>query len=174
MDVTLVLFKANGQRKDFPLTSQVTVVGRAEDCDLRVPLMDISRRHCEFRIDDDELTVKDLASSNGTYVNNKRVNEALVEPGDRIVLGPVIFTVQINGEPAEIAQPKIKKPAGKAPEAPADEIVDLEPDLMDTAAGGDAADALAKLGGDPDEDMDNSDVFSALEAMADDKKDKDE
>lgn len=164
MDVKLVMFKANGQRKDFPLTTPVTVIGRAEDCDLRVPLLDVSRRHCELRIDGDELTIKDLASSNGTYVNNKRVNEALLEAGDVLVLGPVILTVQIDGSPAEVKPPKKKSAAAAA--ADDDEIVELEPDVLEDD--GDAADALSKLGtGDSDDDAD--DVFSALEAMADEK-----
>jgi len=102
MDVKLVMFKSNGQRKDFPLQRDVTVIGRGEKCDLQIPLVSVSRRHCELLLDAESLKVKDLASSNGTYVNNKRVNETSLKAGDRLVVGPIVFTVQIDGQPEEI------------------------------------------------------------------------
>ncbi|HAU38627.1 MAG TPA: hypothetical protein DCX07_13045 [Phycisphaerales bacterium] len=102
MDVKLVMFKSTGQRKDFPLTRDATVIGRGENCDLQIPLLAVSRRHCELVLDGESVAVKDLASSNGTYVNNRRVNEQKLQAGDRLVVGPVVFTIQVNGEPEEI------------------------------------------------------------------------
>jgi len=43
MDVSLVMFKADGSRRDFPLKNAKTVVGRKNTCDLRVPLNAVSR-----------------------------------------------------------------------------------------------------------------------------------
>lgn len=161
MEVKLVTFKTNGQRKDFGLRGSVTVIGRGEKCELRVPVSSVSRRHCEFTISDDELKVKDLASSNGTYVNNKRVNEAVLAAGDRIVVGPVVFTVQIDGMPEEIqpakAQDKIMAQAtgqvGKS------KIEEIEADVL---AGDDS-----EAGIEVEEDEEGSeDPISALEALA--------
>jgi len=96
------MFKADGTRRDFPVTKSPVVVGRTNSCDLRIPLPSVSRQHCELRLDDEALTVRDLGSSNGTYRNNIRVQEATLEPGDEIVIGPVVFTVVVDGVPEEI------------------------------------------------------------------------
>ena len=102
MDVKLVMFKANGQRKDFPVINPTTVIGRAESCDLRVPLLSVSRRQCALTVTDEGVKIRDLASSNGTYINNQRINEVEVSAGDRLVIGPIVFTLQIGGQPEEI------------------------------------------------------------------------
>jgi pSer/pThr/pTyr-binding forkhead associated (FHA) protein len=130
MEVSLVMFKPNGQRKDFPLLNPRTILGRAESCDLRIPLLSVSRRHCELGVGDEGLTVRDLASSNGTYVNNERVNEAELNPGDRLVVGPVVFTVQIDGQPEEIQPVKTRgQVLAEQSHAGADDIVSLEEEL---------------------------------------------
>ncbi len=103
MDVKLVMFKRDGQRKDFAITRGVTTIGRGDDCVFRIPLMSISRQHCKLIKSDDELQIHDMGSSNGTYINNHRVNETVLKAGDRITLGPATFTVQINGKPEQIA-----------------------------------------------------------------------
>ena len=60
MDVSLVLFKKDGSRKAFSLPSSVTVIGRRSDCDLYIPLMPISRRHCQLNHDEGVLKIRDL------------------------------------------------------------------------------------------------------------------
>jgi len=99
MDVNLVLFKKTGATKRFPLPSSVTVIGRRQDCDLCVPLMVVSRRHCELSQDQGRLHVRDLGSRNGTFLNGRQVDEADVSPGDKIKIGAVTFAVQVNGTP---------------------------------------------------------------------------
>lgn len=103
MDINLVMFKGDGTRRDFPVTKPRTVIGRTNSCDLRIPVPDVSRKHCELVLEDDELVLRDLESSNGTLCNDKRVVEIELEPGDTIAVGPVRFVVQIEGDPAEVA-----------------------------------------------------------------------
>lgn len=102
MDVSLVMFKADGTRREFPLSKSRVIVGRKNSCDLRIPLNSVSRQHCELTVDGDTLKVRDLGSSNGTYHNSERVQEADLGPGDELVIGPVVFTVMIDGEPTQI------------------------------------------------------------------------
>ena len=102
MNVKLVMFKQDGQRRDFELKKETATLGRNTDCDFQIPLANVSRRHSQLMIKDDKLFVRDLGSSNGTFVNNKRVQEAQLNPGDTLVLGPVIFIIVIDGEPEEI------------------------------------------------------------------------
>jgi pSer/pThr/pTyr-binding forkhead associated (FHA) protein len=167
MDVKLVMFKSDGQRKDFPLSGDATVIGRGEDCDLRIPLLSVSRRHTQLNIEDDELLCRDLGSSNGTYVNNQRVTETQLNAGDRLAVGPVIFTVQIDGEPEQIKPVKTRGQKMGEASAPAqgaeadDEVVDLESGEAFAGAEGDEdidpIAALQALAEEEDEDEDDED-----------------
>jgi len=103
MNVNLILCKKNGLRKSFRLPSNVTVIGRREDCDLCIPLMVISRRHCELNQDQDRLKARDLGSRNGTFLNGQQIDEAQVNPGDSLQIGPLNFAVQIDNEPQELS-----------------------------------------------------------------------
>src|SRR3954466_7508298 len=101
MQVVLVMFRADGERKSFSITRDVTVMGRREDCDFRIPLGDISRKHCRLIKEDEALKIEDLGSSNGSYVNGKRIHEADLQAGDTVQIGPVVFVVQLDGTPAD-------------------------------------------------------------------------
>ena len=102
MQVVLVMFRAEGEKRSFSITRDVTVVGRREDCDLRIPVSEVSRKHCRFIKDGDALRVEDLGSSNGTYHNGQRVSGSVtLDPGDSVQVGPVVFVVQINGAPPD-------------------------------------------------------------------------
>ena len=105
MDVNLILLKKNSSQKAFPLSSGVTVIGRRHDCDLRIPLMSVSRRHCQLNRDEGILKIRDLGSRNGTYLNGKRIDEAVIKAGDYIEVGPLKFVLQIDGEPKDTAKP---------------------------------------------------------------------
>jgi pSer/pThr/pTyr-binding forkhead associated (FHA) protein len=48
MNVNLVLFKKDGSQKVISVRSSVTVVGRRHSCDLCIPLMSVSKRHCQL------------------------------------------------------------------------------------------------------------------------------
>lgn len=104
MNVALVMFKADGTRRDFPVNKERVVLGRQVNCDLRIPLTSVSRQHCEVVVDESsrQIKIKDLGSSNGTFHNSVRVTEATLSAGDEVVVGPVVFTVVVDGVPDEI------------------------------------------------------------------------
>jgi len=122
MQSVLVMFRSDGDRRSFSLTRDITVVGRREDCDLRIPLGDVSRKHCRLVRDGDVFRLEDLGSSNGTYHNGQRVQEATLSPGDSVQVGPVVFVLQIDGVPADdelnpvTAQPAEAASGGGSPE----------------------------------------------------------
>jgi pSer/pThr/pTyr-binding forkhead associated (FHA) protein len=101
MNIVLVMFK-DDERREFPIASEKTILGRRQDCHLRIPTKDVSRQHCVLLVQDKALVVKDLGSSNGTFINGKRIAEAELKAGDRLRLGPVTFVVQIDGKPATV------------------------------------------------------------------------
>ena len=126
MDVNLVLFKKDGSQQAFSLPSNITVIGRRHDCDLYIPLMPVSRKHCQLSQNKEALKIRDLDSRNGTFLNGKRIDEETLKAGDYIKIGPLTFLLQIDGEPKEIVPPEQaeRKPSQKAPpaaKAPADE-----------------------------------------------------
>jgi pSer/pThr/pTyr-binding forkhead associated (FHA) protein len=114
MNVKLVMFKQDGQRRDFELKKETATLGRNTDCDFQIPLANVSRRHTQLMVKGEKLFVRDLGSSNGTFVNNKRVQEAELNAGDTLVLGPVIFTIVIDGQPDEIKPVRTIVEAGAA------------------------------------------------------------
>jgi predicted component of type VI protein secretion system len=101
MQVVLVMFTSDGQRRSFALPKNATVIGRREDCDVRIPLGEVSRKHCRLSAGEDELRIEDMGSSNGTFLNGVRIQEATIQPGDSLQIGPIAFTVQIDGVPAD-------------------------------------------------------------------------
>ena len=101
MDVALLLSRERGESRRFPLTHDVVTMGRGEGCDLRIPLGDVSRKHCSLVRSDDGLMIQDIGSSNGTFVNGKKVREAALRAGDQIRVGSLRFVVQIDGVPSE-------------------------------------------------------------------------
>jgi pSer/pThr/pTyr-binding forkhead associated (FHA) protein len=111
MDANLVLLSKNGGNKIFPLPKRVTVIGRRKNCDLRIPLESVSRRHCQFDLENQSLKLKDLGSRNGTFLNGNRIEEQILKPGDSIKIGPVVFAMQIDGQPEKIVAPPEDSPA---------------------------------------------------------------
>jgi pSer/pThr/pTyr-binding forkhead associated (FHA) protein len=114
MQAVLVMFRSDGERRSFSVARDITVIGRREDCDLRIPLGDISRKHCRLIRDGETLRIEDLGSSNGTFHNGQRVQEATLTAGDSVQIGPVVFVLQVEGVPAddELA-PVIAAPANE-------------------------------------------------------------
>jgi predicted component of type VI protein secretion system len=142
MQVVLVMFTSEGQRRSFSLPKSTTIIGRREDCDVRIPLGEVSRKHCRLTADGDELRVEDMGSSNGTFLNGVRVQEAAIQPGDSLQIGPIAFAVQINGVPAD---DEIQPPT------PADDASDTRAGAAMPAAPGDAADAAMGALGEPED-----------------------
>ncbi len=101
MDAQLVMFREDGSKRIFPLNPGVTTIGRKDDCTIRIPLAMVSRRHAEIAVNDGGATLKDLGASNGTFLNNQRVDRKSLEPGDQLAIGPVVFTVRIAGRPSD-------------------------------------------------------------------------
>jgi pSer/pThr/pTyr-binding forkhead associated (FHA) protein len=143
MGVVMVMFRADGQRRSFSVTRDMTVIGRREDCDLRIPLSDVSRKHCRLILDGETIRVEDLGSSNGTYRNGERIQQTELGAGDTLQVGPVVFVLQVDGFPADedLAPVTAAAAAAAAPaasdegeEVNAEDVVDL-----DTTSSGESA-----------------------------------
>jgi len=120
--VTLKITRGPLAGQDFAFKERTYfMIGRAEDCDIRLPAdyesSDVSRHHCVFDIGPPSVLVRDLGSRNGTYVNDEKIGRRPLhqEPeeadlndcpacelhdGDEIRVGKTIFRVGIKANSA--------------------------------------------------------------------------
>jgi predicted component of type VI protein secretion system len=176
MNANLVLLNKNGAHRTFALPNPVIVLGRRHDCDLRIPLPTVSRKHCQLTFNKDSAKLRDLGSRGGTFLNDKQIEPEMdvpVKAGDCIRIGPLTFLCQIDGQPAKIAPPKKAgakppqaKPKSPKPPAPDDDL-DFELDELDDKLD-DKLDA--DLDGDLS-DLDVSDSFINLDELDGDLED---
>ncbi len=70
--------------QEFEIPQQPATIGRGSQCDITIPGTHLSRQHAEVSIQGKKLLVRDLASANGTYINDERITEGVASPGDRL------------------------------------------------------------------------------------------
>ncbi|MHB1264160.1 MAG: adenylate/guanylate cyclase domain-containing protein [Gemmatimonadaceae bacterium] len=99
------LTSADGQHSFEVHPGAPLVVGRAPTSDLPVFDPTISRRHAEVTCDDEGVTVRDLGSSNGTFVNGARMETARLAPNDLVTFGKVAFKLLQVSEPLPAMMP---------------------------------------------------------------------
>jgi hypothetical protein len=78
------------------VSGNVAVIGRSRECDVVVSDPNVSRRHAELRHGPEGWSVADLGSTNGVKVNDRRVEEAALRPGDRIRIGVTDLTFELE------------------------------------------------------------------------------
>ncbi len=77
------------------------LVGRGKDCGIVLHDVSVSRIHAKIaRLQDGRVCVEDLRSSNGTFVNDRRIENQQLAHGDRVRFGTVAFVFQLDGVPA--------------------------------------------------------------------------
>jgi pSer/pThr/pTyr-binding forkhead associated (FHA) protein len=78
------------------IVKDLTVVGRKEGCDLRLPHKSVSKLHCVLARTDGLLMLRDLGSTNGTRVNGQRVRRAALLPNDQLSIASHKFRVYLG------------------------------------------------------------------------------
>ncbi len=117
------------------------LIGREQDCHLRPNSELVSRHHCVFTADEFGLRVRDLGSTNGTFVNDERIEKQVVlKQGDQVVVGSLNFEVQLQevavpvgavdaaagvGEVPPTPEP-VSDPAMEATEAGSETVFDMQ------------------------------------------------
>ncbi|HWG45390.1 MAG TPA: FHA domain-containing protein [Gemmataceae bacterium] len=100
MNVRLVMERKRKQVWTAQLRGPETTLGRAKGSTIRIPSSEVSRLHCRLRIEKGVVTVEDLESINGTFLNGVRVRDIeMVRPGDRLTVGPATFVVEYELTP---------------------------------------------------------------------------
>jgi predicted component of type VI protein secretion system len=99
MNYVLQVVRGRSSSTTHKLTENVTSLGRHDDCVIRIRSAQVSRRHCELYEVGDQLMLRDLGSSNGTFVNGKRVTgEHPLKHGDELTVGSVTLRVAKVGQ----------------------------------------------------------------------------
>ena len=71
----------------YELQTPVTLLGRGTDCDLRMVDAGVSRHHAELRVEDGQVVLVDLGSTNGTFVNGQPMRRVVLTDGTNVTLG---------------------------------------------------------------------------------------
>jgi pSer/pThr/pTyr-binding forkhead associated (FHA) protein len=131
--------KLAGKKLVLPAGKEL-VVGRGEECQVRLPSSLVSRQHCRLSLTPHGIRVEDLGSQNGTLVNDVPITEpTILKPGDTLRIGAMIFAVP--------SVPRPKKVVAETAEDASDADIAAWLDDAGTPAAGDTAEigpALAK------------------------------
>jgi len=143
MLVQLKILHGSNTGKFIKIPAPKCVIGRGDDCHLRPQSDAVSRQHCAIITTENEVTVRDLNSRNGTFVNGERVGEeAVLLSGDVLRVGPLEFELQIEQSAAKAKRSKvsdIKEAVARTAEGGTTATSELS-DIGDWLAEGDDAD----------------------------------
>lgn len=90
MEAKLIVIGGKANKSEVKLKLPTTI-GRSRKADLTVAHPKVSRQHCEIFEREGVLMVRDFGSLNGTFIENNRVSEAILKPGDKLTVGPLTF-----------------------------------------------------------------------------------
>jgi pilus assembly protein CpaF len=114
---TIVITEKGGAERREVFSAKELSVGRVQGNDLMLPKGNVSKRHARLLYRDGRFIVADLNSTNGTYVNRRRITQAtIVREGDRIYIGDFVLRLEFGGE--EISANDAATPAQALPPEP--------------------------------------------------------
>ncbi|MFM1997544.1 MAG: hypothetical protein RLZZ111_1931 [Planctomycetota bacterium] len=106
MNAKLVVASGKSAGRAISLKNGRILIGRAEECDVRPLGEEVSRRHCLILVEGDAVTVEDLKSRNGTFVNGERIAaKTTAKNGDIVRVGPLELKVSLPAPAAASADP---------------------------------------------------------------------
>ncbi len=108
------------------LQRPVLLVGRHPECDWRLNVPKISRRHCCFALAYDRVLLRDLGSRNGVRVNGREIAETQLYRGDEVAIGPLLFRVEEEPDDAAAPPRADRPPASGGRPDPGDDAPEIE------------------------------------------------
>lgn len=108
MQFKLKVIGTNQEGRELKINQPQFMVGRADDCHLRPHTDQVSRYHCSIMTENNTITVRDMGSRNGTFVNDEAISgECELKHGDRLRIGPLEFEVVLNIDLKGEKKPKV-------------------------------------------------------------------
>lgn len=96
-DACLVVIYGQDLGKKYRFTSDSITIGRSSKSDIHIDEESVSRSHCRLKRAGKAITIRDLGSTNGTYVNDRQADEIILRDGDLIKVGRTIFKFLSGG-----------------------------------------------------------------------------
>ncbi len=124
----LVILNQGMTGRTFDVNLDRTTVGRVEENTFQIADASVSSRHAEILLQGSDLLIRDLNSTNGTFINGEKISEAVLKPGQTLRFGQVELKID-DGQPIAASAPAPTSVSGSAPApapapAPAKKTVD--------------------------------------------------
>ena len=113
----LVILNQGMTGRTFELNVERTSVGRVEDNTFQIADGSVSSHHAEILLRGGDIIVRDLNSTNGTFINNEKISEMLLKPGQTLRFGQVELKID-DGKPVSAPPPPAPGAPAPAPVAP--------------------------------------------------------
>jgi predicted component of type VI protein secretion system len=113
----LVILSQGMNGRVHELKADKTTIGRVEDNTFQIAEPSVSSHHCEVLLRGNEVVIKDLNSTNGTFINDEKISESVLKPGQTLRLGQIELRLE-DGAPAPAAAAAAASAPAAAP-APA-------------------------------------------------------
>lgn len=116
----IVLTEKGGEQRRLVFNKPEITIGRVQGNDIVLPKGNVSKRHARVLLKDGKFIIVDLKSTNGTYVNGRKITTPLVvKEADKIYIGDFIMGVEeTNGEGESMSEPAAPTPPPPAPAPP--------------------------------------------------------
>ncbi len=134
MRLFLELLKDGRPKQRIVVKDGESYIGRADDCKIRIPSSNVSRKHCKLTLKDRLAFIVDLQSVNGTYVNGEKISKStILREGDLLLIGPISFRVMI---PTSVVPPidPVKPSKNQAPKKESQYELELFPEVESNSA----------------------------------------
>ena len=117
--VKLVIQTQGMMGRSHELNVECTTIGRVEDNAFQIADPSVSSHHCEAHLRGAEVFIRDLNSTNGTFINDARVMESVLKPGQMLRLGQIELKLETDASPATPPSAPATSAPPPAPAAPA-------------------------------------------------------
>jgi hypothetical protein len=95
-ELCVVISDSSGMEIKHQIKTSECIIGRGEGSDIIINDPETSRKHCAIDIYENKFVIRDLESTNGTYINDTRIKEDLLKEGDRIRIGNTLLTFVVK------------------------------------------------------------------------------
>lgn len=103
----LVLLTEGFTGRSFELKSERSTVGRLEDNTFQIPAPSVSSHHCEILLKEETVTIKDLDSTNGCYINGEQISEQELKPGEIVRFGAIEARLEESKGPGKAGKKQL-------------------------------------------------------------------
>lgn len=109
----LVVLSAGLNGRTHELNVDKTTIGRVDDNTFQIADPSVSSHHCEVLLRGSDVVIKDLNSTNGSFINNEKISESVLKPGQTLRLGQIELQLLTDGmtAPAPAPAPSASAPA---------------------------------------------------------------